>query len=41
MDKVEGYTLEQIAQRFAVSTQAIEEAVRVAAAHLHTWKIAA
>ena len=36
-----GYTLEQIAQRFAVSTQAIEEAVRVAAAHLHTWKIAA
>ncbi len=36
-----GYTLEQIAQRFAVSTQAIEEAVRVAAAHLHAWKIAA
>lgn len=29
-----GYTIEQIAQRFAVSTQAIEEAVRVIAAYL-------
>lgn len=36
-----GYTMAQIAQRFDIPQQAVEEAVRVAAMHLDSWKIAA
>lgn len=36
-----GYSLGQIAQRFEVPQQAIEEALRIAALHLREWKIAA
>lgn len=36
-----GYTLAQIAQRFEVPQQAIEEALRIAALHLRDWKMAA
>ena len=36
-----GYTLAQIAQRFAVPPKAVEEALHIAAAHLDNWKIAA
>ena len=36
-----GYTIAQIAQRFEVPPQAIAEAIRVAAVHLDSWKLAA
>lgn len=36
-----GHTLADIAQRFDVPQQAVEEAIRVAALHLDSWKIAA
>ena len=36
-----GYTMAQVAQRFELPQQAVEEAVRVAAMHLDRWKIAA
>ena len=36
-----GYTLAQIAQRFAVPPKAVEEALHIAADHLNKWKIAA
>lgn len=36
-----GYTIAQIAQRFEVPQQAVEEAIRVAAMHLDSWKVAA
>jgi uncharacterized protein (DUF433 family) len=36
-----GYTLAQIAQRFAVPLTAVEEALHIAAARLNNWKIAA
>lgn len=36
-----GYTIEQIAQRFEVPTQAVEEAIRLAGARLNGWEIAA
>ena len=36
-----GYTIKQIAQRFEVPLQAIEEALRIAATYLDGWKIAA
>ncbi len=36
-----GYTIAQIAQRFEVSSQAVEEAIRLAASRLEIWKIAA
>ena len=36
-----GYTLAQIAQRFAVPIKAVEEALHIAAARLNHWKIAA
>ncbi len=36
-----GYTIEQIAQRFEVPRQAVEEAIRLAGAQLNGWEIAA
>jgi len=36
-----GYTIEQVAQRFEVPQQAIEEAIRLAATRLDDWKAAA
>jgi len=36
-----GYTLEQIANRFEVQRQAVEEAIRLAGTRLESWKVAA
>lgn len=36
-----GYTMEQIAQRFELSRDAVEEAVRLAASHMKDWAIPA
>jgi uncharacterized protein (DUF433 family) len=36
-----GYTIDQIAQRYEVSNAAVKEAIRLAAARLEDWKIAA
>jgi uncharacterized protein (DUF433 family) len=36
-----GYTLEQIAARYEVTIEAVEEAIRLAAARLEEWKVAA
>lgn len=36
-----GYTLDQIAQRFELPRDAVEEAVRLAATHLEDWKLPA
>lgn len=36
-----GYSIEQVAQRFEVPQQAVEEAIRLAATRLDDWKTAA